>query len=275
MKRASLAVLSTLMFAAPAAQAADMALKAPPAPPPIFSWTGCYIGGNAGGSWQRTNNSLSVTNNPTAGYFFPAAIPGVNASGTGSLNSDSFTVGAQIGCNYQIQNFVWGAETDINWLHQNPSNGGRSLYTTNGAPYFLTFSDDKNWFYTLRGRVGLAADHALFYLTGGLAATNLRFQQTFSEPPFTPTPEVASDSTRLGWTIGVGAEYAFTNNWSVKGEYLYARFQDNVVGTLANGSGSGPGCVAAFACGATFTNSVTTNLHFLRAGLNYRFGGPM
>lgn len=55
MKRISLAVASALLFAAPAAHAADMPLKAPPAPAPIFSWTGFYIGADVGGAWGSEN----------------------------------------------------------------------------------------------------------------------------------------------------------------------------------------------------------------------------
>jgi len=247
--------------------------KAPPIVAPAFSWSGCYIGGNAGGSWQSLSNSLSVVNAP-AGYLFTAAIPGVNASGTSGLNSSGFTGGGQIGCNYQSGNIVWGLELDGESIHLNSSNGGRFLYTTNGAPYFLNESASANWMFTARPRVGWAFGHGLLYATGGLAVTHLNFNQSFAEPPFTPTPEVAAlSSTMAGWTVGAGIEYAITNNWTIKGEYLFAQFATNgVVGTLVNGSGTGPGCVAAFSCGATFNNSLSTfNVQLARVGLNYKF----
>ena len=80
------------------ASAADLPRKAPAySPPPtlVYNWTGFYIGGNVGYSWSRLGNSLSVTNR-TPGYFAAAVIPGVNASGTGGLDDNSFTGGLQL-----------------------------------------------------------------------------------------------------------------------------------------------------------------------------------
>jgi outer membrane immunogenic protein len=256
------------------AMAADMRVKAPvlKTPPPAFSWSGCYIGGNAGGAWENASNSLVVANT-TPGYFTPAAIPGVNASGTADMNSSGFTGGGQVGCNWQSGQTVWGVEVDIESLNQSTSFGGAFRYTTNNAPYFLIGSRSTDWLFTARPRIGWAADRALFYVTGGLAVAKLNFNQFFAEPPFTPTPEIATlSTTQVGWTIGAGIEWALYNNWSLKGEYLFAEFDGNsVIGNLVNGSGSGPGCVGLFACGATFTNSVSRlDVSILRAGLNYR-----
>jgi outer membrane immunogenic protein len=252
------------------AMAADLAVKAPifKAPPPVvvYNWTGCYIGVNGGGAWQRRawqrrDNSLSIVNDPGNGFFNPQAIPGVNASGSGSLNSDGFTGGAQVGCNFQSANVVWGVETDFNSLRQGAAFGGRFLYTTSGTPYFLNVSEDKSWLYTLRGRVGLAADRALFYVTGGLAAAKYRFTQSFAD---FDTESVSVSKTKAGWTVGAGVEAAVFDNWTVKAEYLFARLSgDTVVGRLvATGGGA-----------ATFTNSLSNiDLHVVRVGLNYRFG---
>ena len=43
--------------------AADMAARYSKAPPPapvmVYNWTGCYIGGNIGGGWARTEQTRS------------------------------------------------------------------------------------------------------------------------------------------------------------------------------------------------------------------------
>jgi outer membrane immunogenic protein len=247
------------------AMAADLTVKAPiyKAPPPVvvYNWTGCYIGVNGGGAWQRRDNSLSIVNDPGNGFFNPPAIPGVNASGSGSLNSSGFTGGAQLGCNYQSANVVWGVETDFNSLSQGSAFGGRFLYTTSGTPYFLNVSEDKSWLYTLRGRVGLAADRALFYVTGGLAVAKYRFAQSFAD---FDTESVSESKTKAGWTVGAGVEAAVFDNWTVKAEYLFAQFSgDTVVGRLVSPGGGA----------ATFTNSLSNiDLHVVRVGLNYKFG---
>jgi outer membrane immunogenic protein len=100
---AALAVLST--GAAPAG-AADMtpapapAYKAPPPMPPMFSWTGFYIGGNLGGAWAKN----SVTD----------SLFGLNFSN--GTNNGVFIGGGQIGGNYQFSNFVIGLEGSFDWL---------------------------------------------------------------------------------------------------------------------------------------------------------------
>ena len=73
-----------------------------------------------------------------------------------------------------------------------------------------------NWIATLRGRVGFAADRALFYVTAGGAFTDIK--------PSTGALTFGG-GTEPGWTAGGGVEYAITDNWTAKIEYLYASFQ--------------------------------------------------
>jgi outer membrane immunogenic protein len=154
--------------------------------PPSYSWTGCYIGANAGGAWQKVHNTLTATNG-TPAYFGVAVLPDVSRNGTDSLESGGFIGGGQVGCNYQSGVVVWGLETDFDWMHQHAHSGGRFVYSTDPtSPYFLDVSDDKKWLWTARGRIGVTAtDRLLLYVTGGFAALRMDFRQTFSEPPFT------------------------------------------------------------------------------------------
>src|ERR1700722_14823274 len=93
------------------AMAADMPFKAFPPPAPIYSWTGCYVGGNLGGIWRATDNVLVgiVDGGSGAGAAATAnAIP--TAFDVGGVN---WIVGGQAGCNYQVGSWVLGAETDF------------------------------------------------------------------------------------------------------------------------------------------------------------------
>ena len=243
--------------------------------PPSYSWTGCYIGANAGGAWEKVQNTLTATNGAPP-YFGVAVLPDVSRNGTGSLDSGGgFIGGGQVGCNYQSGRFVWGVETDFDWMHQHDHLGGRFVYSTDPtSPYFLDVSNDEKWLWTVRGRIGVTAtDRVLLYVTGGFAALRMDFRQTFSEPPFTTppdgTPQVATFSkTKAGWTIGAGVEAGLWGNWSVKAEYLYAQFDGETV------SGSFTGGVGV-PRGATLANSLNDiHLQVARVGLNYRFGGP-
>ena len=265
--RKHLASLALIAFFSGGANAADLGPgpmpQAMPGPMP-YSWAGFYIGGNAGGAWGDISNSLRVSNgNP--GYFNPAAIAGVDASGSFGIDSDGFTGGGQIGYNFQPSNWVWGIEADLQSLDLRDSHGGEFRYTTNNAPYNLSNSISADWLFTLRGRVGYAFNRSLVYFTGGLAVTEIDFAQTFSEQPFTAVPgaRAKSSSTEVGWVIGGGWEYGFAQNWSLKGEYLFAQFEpDAAVGRGVKGT----------PFNATFHNSLSDlDVNIVRGGLNYKF----
>jgi outer membrane immunogenic protein len=102
------------------------------------------------------------------------------------------------------------------------------------------------WFGTARGRVGYAFDRWLPYITAGAAFANVKM-----------TPNVGGTDTdnRVGWTAGLGLEYAFSGGWSTKIEYLYA--------DLGKAS-----CDAAI-CGVATDVSFKPNI--VRLGVNYRF----
>jgi outer membrane immunogenic protein len=135
-----------------------------------------------------------------------------------------------------------------------------------GAPSFFTptSSVSTDWLFTGRGRLGWANDYWLLYATGGGAVTNASVNQTIAlQAPF--VWNASSSSTRVGWTVGAGFEYAMTRNWSVKGEYLYLDFGNlNAVGVLT----------PAFA-GFTYANSTHLTANIARVGVNYHFGAPV
>jgi opacity protein-like surface antigen len=147
--------------------AADMATREPPPPPaPVFSWSGLYIGLNAGGAFDN-----KVTEEPT-GLFSGFAEAPLLAT---SSNQSAFTGGGQVGYNWQFDNLVAGIEGDFNYV------GFRDInFTVTGLPgipfgsgvspnvFNYTHPADR-FFGTLRARLGYAADRALFYATGGLA----------------------------------------------------------------------------------------------------------
>jgi outer membrane immunogenic protein len=244
-----------------AASAADLPAqtytKAPVLAAAVYNWTGFYIGVNAGGASGRIRDTLSIDD--TEGFFFPPAVPGVAASGSSKLNKSSFTGGVQAGYNWQSDRFVFGLEADFNSFRQSSSYGGTFLYTTNLAPYTLTVSRSTNWLMTFRPRVGIVTGNALLYVTGGLALTDFKFNQNFAD---VDVESATISKVKAGWTVGAGAEAQLGGNWSVKAEYLFARFD----------VGSATGLLP----GAVLTNSLTSlDEHIGRVGLNYRFGGPV
>ena len=80
---------------------------------------------------------------------------------------------------------------------------------------------------SIRGRLGFAWDRVLIYATGGVAFGGINTDITVFGTDFFGTPVFGSgnrSTTRVGWTVGGGLEYALTNNWSVRAEYRFTDF---------------------------------------------------
>jgi len=112
-------------------------------------------------------------------------------------NPSGFIGGVRAGYNFQNGPWVFGIEGDIQ------ASGADDTF----APW--KFSNP--WFGTVRGRAGYAFNNILFYGTAGLAFGELR-AETFGW---------SESHTTAGWTVGVGAEFGITQNWSAKIEYLF------------------------------------------------------
>jgi len=209
-------LLAALMAGvASSAMAADLPThKAAPAPapyyaPPVFTWTGFYVGINGG--WAGVSS----------GGDFGSPSGGV--------------VGGTIGYNYQIGQFVVGAEGDWDW------NSSKKTGVNVLGPY----SNKIDEVLTARARLGYAMDRALLYVTGGYAG---------AEDKVSVPGVVDSSGWRNGGVIGAGLEYAFTNNITAKAEYLYAPLGSKTY-TDAYGNSA----------------KSKADLNMVRAGLNYKF----
>lgn len=252
--------------------AADLPSRAPAAwaPPAAYAplWTGFYVGLNAGAA-LNTRNGASYTPLATVGGFAGTETPFSDLSGSKS----AFTGGAQLGYNMQFGSFVTGVEADINYVDRKGRNiiGGGLDATYGAAPgafatYDVTGRRKADWFGTLRGRVGVAFDRALIFATGGLAYGKVNGGGIFSAtdpvaPATTVFTSTGSRSERFGWALGGGVEYALTDSWTIKGEYLHVHFKDTVT-TYADTTG---------ATTDTFSVRQKNSMDLVRAGVNYRF----
>jgi outer membrane immunogenic protein len=250
MKKQLLGSAALVLLAMPAI-AADMPVKAPmiQAAPPLYRWTGCYIGGNVGGGWTRTEH-LQVAK------VGGAAIVPPNNFGT---SEDSDVIGgAQIGCDYQMGSWVIGGRGMFDF---------GNIRTSNGLPAFPGFTmqhTTKNLF-TATGRLGfLLTPQLLAYAQGGGAWA--RTDTSVFTPPPVLLSESAIDVSRSGWTVGGGLEWMFMPSWSVFAEYNYMDFGRRDVGYT-----TGPLAVGA-------PDVIRTKLTAQQAlvGINFRFNvfGP-
>jgi outer membrane immunogenic protein len=291
MRQLTIAAAALAALGAGSALAADMPVKAPvykaPPPPAVYSWSGFYIGANIGGAWSR-NNSDGYN-----GLVFPAfaalppevavitIFPGQLGTLAGTGNRSGVIGGGQIGYNWQVQQFVLGVEADAEGtgLHGLGASATRTFAggLVLGPPLTQTVtvnSGNIDWMASFRGRVGVAADRALFYLTGGAAVAGIGGSTTtvnngpgIAIPAGSFSATNAGTTTRWGATVGGGVEWAFANNWSVAGEYRHSDFGNRGTAfTIPDGFG---GVLTTGTLNARLTVDQAT------ARLNYRFGGPV
>lgn len=131
-----------------------------------------------------------------------------DGDGTLTLGSDSdgWTVGVLSGYGWQCGRTYFGIESDINWMDVDTS--------ATIAGQTLTTSYD--YFSTMRGRIGIVHDTALFYLTGGLAMASVDHKLDWPAIGFSQS----NSDTRWGWTVGGGVELS-RGHWTLRGEVLY------------------------------------------------------
>ena len=233
------ATLMLLATAAVSASATDLPTKAyAPAPvvATVYNWTGLYVGVNGGYGWG-TQDPLTLFSNRFDRSSF-------------NINGGMFggTVGAQIQQGY----VVLGLEGDLDWANikgtgiSTPTIGGLVLP---GQPITLNIASNTSAVGTVRARVGVAMNNWLFYATGGGAFVKASANGTSIAGVPCGTlgvfPNCSASSWRPGLAAGLGAEWAFSQNWSLKLEYLY---------------------IAAVGSGVS-----TDRLNTVRAGINYRF----
>ena len=115
-------------------------------------------------------------------------------------------------------------------------------------------------------RAGWAFDRVLLYATGGVAFSHWSLNHTYSDTVDAVPVNITTSTTRTGWTVGGGLEYALTNNWTVRGEYLYADF-----GTFNNYLTQLSLAFVAGGSGFTVLHPEKLRENIARAGLNYKF----
>jgi outer membrane immunogenic protein len=115
---------------------------------------------------------------------------------------------------------------------------------------------ETQWTSTVAGRVGAAFDRLLIYGKGGAAFA--RDRSTFTD---LAGNSASNATTRTGWTAGVGLEYGIAANWSAKIEYDYLSFGSQPLSFMK-------------ATPTTYASKASLNAQEIKAGINFRFGGP-
>ena len=212
---------------------------------------GFYIGAHVGYGWGDKDWRETALTAPFTG----------DVLGQG-FDTDGFLGGGQVGVNWQTGPWVFGAEFQMSWTGMDGGATGPAF--TGSAGDSITVGTDIDWLATVTGRIGYAWSNWLWYVKGGFAWADEQFTRSaFVSGPGTITFPTASD-TRTGWTVGVGVEYGWTPNWSVKFEYNYLDFGSDRYTLAGTSSGGAPFAVNA---------ELDQQIHLVKLGINYRFGG--
>ncbi|MGH1573023.1 outer membrane protein [Methylobacterium sp. P31] len=271
-----------------AASAADLPRRAAPppvfTPVPVFTWTGFYVGVNAGYGFDANSRN-------TFNYALPAGTL-INSPTTNGIvsvnnrsNNDGFTGGGQIGYNWQLtpgSGVVIGFEADAQYVDFARRANATQNYVFSGTnpgiaflpprAFVATSGNGLDYFGTVRGRLGYAFDRTLVYATGGFAYGSGQDDQNFAGNSF-------RNSFRTGYAVGGGIEYAlptdsFLNFFhssavtlKVEGLYVNLDRQKNTAGGVFYDNLLAPN-------GTAYLNGAAANTEFavVRAGLNYKFG---
>ncbi len=209
---------------------------------PVFTWTGAYIGGNAG---------YAFDNNTT--------FNGVRRANFVQSRTNGFTGGGQIGYNMQIGNGLFGGLPVLGGFGNGGAGGGLVIgveadaaYTdlrtnaTLGAVPYLARTDFVG---TARGRVGLAFGDLLVFGTGGFAYGGVR----------DTVANATLNKIATGYAYGGGLEYAiptssFVNFFHSSAVTLKAEYLHYDLGSQALGNGN-----------------VRNTGNIVRGGINYKF----
>jgi opacity protein-like surface antigen len=206
------------------------------APEYAYNWTGYYLGGAAGITWGRED-------------WFTAGLDTRD-----SPHFSGYLLGGQTGYNVQVGRFVFGVEGDFDFVH------ARGAHFCNDNPAGLTFQ----FFFTceskvdrlasVAGRAGYTLGRALFYVKGGWAGGDVTVQTKHNLNFNVPLPVNGESKWLNGWTVGTGMEFALTDHWSAKAEYMYY--------TLGNGD---------FRIDSGLTADAGAEGNAVRIGVNYHF----
>jgi outer membrane immunogenic protein len=266
--------------------------RAEPAPAQQTAQQGSnWNGGQVGGS----NGTSGVNNNfvePGAYLFSGCNIPGSSSSSSGfptcaetpfSFSSNTnwkYTGGAFVGYRVQVGAWVVGVEGDVYFQSAETSftqTGRPSWFSSTGSETF-SGSTKQGTNGSFRARVGgLVTPWTLVYVTGGLAVSEisgsfsyLACTATCSSSASTNVFTSASwNDTKVGGTVGVGAETQLFAGWKGRLEYRYTDFGSITKDiALSNNVTSVGGC-STTVCGNVAHIETKASNHRITVGLGF------
>ena len=244
-------------LASGAARAADLPALAAPVPGiAATTWSGAFFGVNGGYGWGTASQTAGVGSaafNPP--FSTLGGMPGTSVST--SINGGIF--GGHAGYNFQYGNFVLGAESSIDWTGLRGT--GTAVLTFPGIVGTPTesYKTSLKWLETSTARAGVAFGNILVYAKGGLAIGNVDVSTTRLTGVVAGT-SLSANLDRVGFTVGGGIDYQWSQNWIIGIEGNYVNF-----GHKANYAGFGaPG-------GNFVSENVSQSFGDILGSISYKF----
>ena len=226
-------------------------------PPPIYSWTGFYVGANVGYGFGNDHNQTDISSVAFGGSL--TSEPGSSITPRGGLG------GVQLGYNWQAApRWIVGFEADLQGTAQRDTACGSIACLSDASDSSqntsVTVQHQLDYFGTLRGRIGFLHNNTLFYGTGGGAFGHVQDSMHFVFGDTQTDRTITKDL--FGYTVGGGIEAMLGGGWSAKAEYLYLN-----LGSISNSADVNVG-------GTTVTaiSNSTVRDHIVRIGANYHIG---
>ena len=228
-------------------------------PASAVDWSGFYVGGLLGATNGQSN---AKTIDGPGTYFNATDVSQLKRAGDNDLSQWRPSGGLVGGYSRQFGKVLVGIEVGANTLFLDKKYSVTEVYDSlTTARFTLQQSVSADWMATLRPRLGWAQDNWLGYLTGGLAVTRLTLDTTFTDTAFTARSHSSDSKTVTGWSLGLGGEYALNQDWALRGEYLYTRFNKITSSSSVTSTGGSD----------TLNHSADLDTHGLFFGVTYRF----
>jgi outer membrane immunogenic protein len=229
-------------------------------------WSGPYIGGSLGMLHGKASYDASTMDDFADSYFTSPDAEQISEEANKTTSQSRLSAGLFGGYGHQYDNVYIGVEASINSLNIDDSSTSGNAYLSQPTSSFTNqISIKADWQATLRARLGWTSEQWMTYITGGLAASKIRitgrYTDTFSENAYGYHSE---QETTLGWTLGVGSEYALNDNWIIRGEYLYTDYGDVDTKSVVRNPGFSN-------LANDLKSSAELKTHIISVGISYRF----
>lgn len=205
----------------------EMKQVAPAPEPECFNWTGFYVG--AFGGYKHA--VVDTTLDPTGDWnLFPLDQTNMRLHSADNLDTDGGEVGGFLGYNFQWARWILGVEADGGYMFLRDSFDSDTFANPTVSDKSIQQAFRTNYLVAVGPRLGYAIGRWLPYATGGVAFGNVDYESRLhnvntSGAGFYVSGDEQEDAN-VGWFVGGGLQWAFTDHWGVRVQYEFIDLGD-------------------------------------------------